>query len=66
MWSSKPHEGLPPCSAKQVPSFLSYFKSLSIGPVPGIKFATSSAVRDMPPCFYSPLQDVHCLGIISN
>ena len=46
MWSSKPREGLPACTAKRVPSFLSYFKSLSIGPVPGIEFATSSAVKD--------------------
>ena len=45
-WSSKPREGLPVCSAKAVPSFLSYFKTLSIGPGPGIKPATScSAVK---------------------
>ena len=40
-WSSEPREGLPACSAKEVPSFLSYFKTLSIGPAPGIDLATS-------------------------
>ena len=45
-WSSQPREGLAACSAKEVPSFLSYFKTLSIGPAPGIKPATSrSAVK---------------------
>ena len=34
MWSSEP------CRAKIVPSFLSYFKTLSIGPTPGIEPAT--------------------------
>ena len=36
-WSSEPREGLAACSAKGVPSFLSYFKTLSIGPAPGIE-----------------------------
>ena len=36
MWSSEPHEGLAVCRAKAVPSFLSYFKTLSVGPAPGI------------------------------
>ena len=27
MWSSEPHEGLATCRAKEVPSFLSYFKT---------------------------------------
>ena len=45
-WSSEPREGPAACSAKGVPSFLSYFKTLSIGPVPGIEPATSrSAVK---------------------
>ena len=45
-WSSEPREGLAICRAKAVPSFLSYFKTLSIGPVPGIEPATSrSAVK---------------------
>ena len=45
-WSSEPREGLATWSAKGIPSFLSYFKTLSIGPVPGIKPATSrSAVK---------------------
>ena len=44
--SSKPREGLAACSAKGVPSFPSYFKTVSIGPVPGIEPATSrSAVK---------------------
>ena len=45
-WSSEPREDLTVCSAKAVPSFLSYFKTLSIGPAPGIEPATSrSAVK---------------------
>ena len=32
MWSSEPREGLAAYRAKEVPSFLSYFKTLSIGP----------------------------------
>ena len=40
-WSSEPHEGLPVCRAKEVPSFLSYFKTLSTGPAPGIEPANS-------------------------
>ena len=43
-WSSKPREGLAACTAKGVPSFLSYFKTLSIGPAPGIEPATSCSV----------------------
>ena len=39
-------EGLAGCSAKEVPSFLSRFKTLSVGPAPGIEPATSrSAVK---------------------
>ena len=46
MWSSEPREGLAICRAKGVPSFLSHFKILSVGPVPGIELATSrSAVK---------------------
>ena len=45
-WSSKPREGLAACSAKGVSSFLSYVKTLSIGPAPAIETATSlSAVK---------------------
>ena len=43
-WSSEPHEGLACCSAKGVPSFLGYFKTLSIGPAPGIEPVTSRSV----------------------
>ena len=39
--SFEPREGLAICRAKAVPSFLSYFKTPSIGPAPGIKLATS-------------------------
>ena len=39
-WLSQPREGLPVCRANEVPSFLSYFKTLSIGPAPGIETAT--------------------------
>ena len=46
MWSSEPREGQAACSAKGVRSFLSYFKTLSIGPAPGNEPATSrSAVK---------------------
>ena len=46
-WSSEPREGLAICSrAKVIPSFLSNFKTLSIGLTPGIEPATSrSAVK---------------------
>ena len=45
-WSSEPREGPAVYSAKVIPSFLSYFKTLSIGPAPGIEPTTSrSAVK---------------------
>ena len=45
-WSSEPREGQAVWMAKEVPSFLSYFKTLSIGPAPGIEPTTSrSAVK---------------------
>ena len=46
-WSSMPCKSLPAWSATTgVPSFLSYFKTLSIGPVSGIEPATfHSAVK---------------------
>ena len=40
-WSSKPHKGLAACSAKGVPSFLSYFETLSLHPAPEIEPTTS-------------------------
>ena len=43
-WSSEPRERVAICRAKAVPSFLSYFKTLSVGPVPGIEPATSRSV----------------------
>ena len=39
-WSSKPREGLAACSAKGVPSILSYLKTRSVGPALGIEPAT--------------------------
>ena len=48
-WSSEPRDGPAVCSAKGVPSFLSFFKTLSIGPAPGIEPATSRfAVKPLP------------------
>ena len=45
-WSSEPREGLTVCMAMTAPSFLSHFKTLSIGPIPGIEPVTSrSAVK---------------------
>ena len=46
MWSSEARKGLAACSAKAVPSFFSYFKTLSIGLALGMKLVTShSAVK---------------------
>ena len=51
-WSSEPCEGLAICRAKAVPSFLSHFKTLSVGPVPGIEPTTShSVVKHSTDCF---------------
>ena len=45
-WSSEPRVGLASCRAKGVPSFLSYFKTLSVGSALGIELTTScSAVK---------------------
>ena len=45
-WSSEPREGLAICRAKNVPSFLCYFKTLSVGSAPEIEPSTSrSAVK---------------------
>ena len=43
-WSSESREGLAACGAKGVPTFLSYFKTLSVGPGPG------NRTRDLPLC----------------
>ena len=40
----EPREGRPVCGAKKVPSFLSYFKTLSIVPASGVEPATSRSV----------------------
>ena len=39
-WSFEPHKGLAVCRGNEVASFLSYVKTLSIGPMPGIEPAT--------------------------
>jgi len=45
-WLGEPRKGLAFCMAKAVPLFLSYSKTLSIGPATGIKPTTShSAVK---------------------
>ena len=45
-WSSEAGEVLAICKAKEVPSFLSYFETVSICPGPGIDLATPrSAVK---------------------
>ena len=58
-WPSEPREGQP--LAKAIPSFLSYFKILGIGPVPGIepaifryfrKFESRCNRNDPPPLPY--------------
>ena len=42
-WSSESRQGLAACSAKEVPSFLSYFKTLSVGPASEMELATSGS-----------------------
>ena len=44
IFRSEPSEGLADFRLKVVPSFLSYFKTLSIGLVPGMEPATSRSV----------------------
>ena len=39
-WSSDPRQGLAACTAEGVPSLLTYFKTLSIGPALGIEPCT--------------------------
>ena len=57
-WSSEPREGLAACSTKVVPSFLSYFKTLSISPAPGMR-----RTRDLPLCSHTlHLLSEHCRG----
>ena len=46
-WSSESREGLVCCSAKGVPSFLGYFKTLSFGLAPGIEPTTSRSAINM-------------------
>ena len=53
--SSKPREGLPVCRAKEVPSFLSYFKTQSIGPAPRIEPATFLSAVERPTDLANPV-----------
>ena len=46
----RPTRGPAACSAKGVPSFLSYFKTLSTGPAPGIELAASLPRRHSSAC----------------
>ena len=48
-WSSEAREGLPVCRAKGVPSFLSYFKTLSISPVPAKLTLPRLTIAGVPP-----------------
>ena len=43
-WSSESRQGLAPFSARVVPSFISYFKTLSVGLASGIEPATSRSL----------------------
>ena len=46
MWSSEPREGLAICKAMELLSFLSHFKTLTVGVALGIEPTTSrSAVK---------------------
>ena len=45
-WSSTPCEHLAVCRTKTVPLFLSYFKTLSIGPFPGSKATISCSTLE--------------------
>ena len=60
-WSSESREGLAACSGKAVPSFLSYFKTLSIGLATGIEPATfPSAVKRSIDWAYPPTVKFFC------
>ena len=56
----EPREGLPVFGAKKVPSFLSYFKTLSIVPASGVEPATSrSAVKRSTDCANPAVDKLH-------
>ena len=50
------------CSAKGVPSFLSYFKTLSIAPVSGIEPATSCSVVNCSTDWTNPYKVINSLS----
>ena len=47
-WTAILREGLATCSAKGLPSLLSYFKTLSTSQAPGIEPATSHSANNRP------------------
>ena len=49
-WSSEPGKGLAACIAKEAPSFLSYFKTLSVESNPGPPALQSSALPSKQSC----------------
>ena len=60
-WSSKPRKSLPACSAKGIPSFLSSFKILSIGPALGIEPVTSRSAVKRSTNWANPAATLHFL-----
>ena len=60
-WSSEPREVLAACSTKEVPSFLSYFKTLSNGPAPRIEPATSRSAVKHSTDWANPAARVECM-----
>ena len=67
-WSSEPREGSATCSAKGVPSFLGYFKTLSIGRALGIEPPTFHSVNALTTELILPWQrqtlGVHYIDIV--
>ena len=75
-WSSEPRQCLAACRAKGLPSFLTYFETLSIGPVPGIEPATSRSTVKRSTDWANPARSVRqrndatenycCMSIFRN
>ena len=64
MLSFEPCKGQAVCSTDEVPSFLSYFKTPSIGPAPGIKPMTSHSAVPYSTDRANPAVDVNKQTII--
>ena len=60
-WSFERRERLAICRAKAVPSILSHFKTLSVGPVQGIEPATFRSAVMRSTDWASPAAEVVCL-----